>query len=126
VSTPIAAYNRLKRGLIMAKQILAGLVIWTAIVVYYVGPSEPSVAAAQTVHPEAIASVPAPHPIVPRIGPETTVDQQMSALDRHARFNMILYPGRLGQGDSAELNRELRAIALALEIARARRASPAH
>ena len=41
-------------------------------------------------------------------------DRQMQALESHARFRMILYPGRFGQADLAGARDQLKALALTL------------
>jgi hypothetical protein len=44
------------------------------------------------------------------------IDRQMSALDRHARFDMILYSGDFYRGELAATTRELALVAVALDV----------
>jgi hypothetical protein len=93
----------------MPKRVMAGLAIWTLIVGCCFALSESRVATSQEVTTQApITQAPSPPPLEP----EWTAGQHMQAFERHARFNMILYSGRFGQGDLAATRKELQAIAL--------------
>jgi len=61
---------------------------------------------------DAISDVAATRTRVPSDRP---VDHQMQALESHAKYRMILYPGRFGQTDLAVTRDQLKALALTLK-----------
>jgi hypothetical protein len=50
-----------------------------------------------------------------RVPADLPVDHQMQALESHAKYRMILYPGRFGQADLAVTRDDLKALALTLK-----------
>jgi hypothetical protein len=95
----------------MLNRLLAGLVIW-AIVAGCFALSESPVRASQDVAAPADFVVPYTPQTVPRVVPDPTVDQEMRVRQHHARINMILYTGRIGDSELAATARQLDAIAL--------------
>jgi hypothetical protein len=87
----------------MLKYSLSGLAIWTFVVCACIASSEAPYAA------------PAIHPPAPAPPADATIELQMLAFERHARVDMILYGGRFGQLDRAQMRRELNAIAMSVK-----------
>jgi hypothetical protein len=88
---------------IMLKQVLAAFAVWTIVVGCCFLLNETATRAADD---GMAAAAPAPPPSPPQppsspigIQPEPSAAQQMQALDRHARVNMICYPGSFGGPD---------------------------
>jgi hypothetical protein len=55
-----------------------------------------------------------PDPPAPQLHPAPPIHHQMNALDHRTKFDMILYTGHFGPGETAAVKSQLDAIALTL------------
>jgi hypothetical protein len=85
----------------MHKHLLSGLALVLVVGGGVVGVGT----AASSTNPDQ----PVPPP-APTIEPAPSVHRQMNSLDHRTRFDMILYKGRLGPGETAMTKKELDAV----------------
>jgi hypothetical protein len=96
------------------RHVLSVLALWTFVVgaCAAFGSTE---GASRAPQPQAGAGpVPGRVQPAPWVPSEPPIDQRMRQLDRHARFGMILYKGRIGDAERAAAETRLDAVALML------------
>jgi hypothetical protein len=81
------------------------MVTWALVVGCCFVPTETSVPASQPAVTKSAAAVPARPQGAPQSLPDSPALQQIRNLDHHARYNMILYTERFGQGEFWRLHR---------------------